>query len=132
MFSQYAGRWIPDSKARRRAILDRLSTWAPFSNSSPIEGVTKAIQRFYASDKRISLYVFGDDFSGGPMQNVVNTVRQKNASGSKGSRVRIHTVGFPVLMTQPGAGQNAARFAALMRKLAEDNNGSFVGLNSLK
>jgi hypothetical protein len=35
-------------------------------------------------------------------------------------------------MTQPGAGQNAARFAALMRKLAEDNNGSFVGLNSLK
>jgi hypothetical protein len=132
MFSQYAGRWIPDSNARRRAILDRLSTWAPFSNSSPSEGVTKAIQRFYASDKRISLYVFGDDFSGGLMQNVVNTVRQKNASGRKGRRVRIHTIGFPVLMTQPGAGQNAARFAALMRKLAEDNNGSFVGLNSLK
>lgn len=132
MFSQYAGRWIPDSTARRRAILDRLSSWAPFSNSSPVEGVTKAIQRFYASDKRISLYVFGDDFSGGLMQNVVNTVRQKNKSGSKGSRVRIHTVGFPVLLTQPGAGQNAARFAALMRKLAEDNNGSFVGLNSLR
>ncbi len=132
MFSQYAGRWIPDSNARRRAILDRLSSWAPFSNSSPVEGVTKAIQRFYASDKRISLYVFGDDFSGGPMQNVVNTIRQKNVSASKGSRVRIHTIGFPVLMTQPGAGKNAARFAALMRKLAEDNNGSFVGLNSLK
>ena len=27
---------------------------------------------------------------------------------------------------------NAARFAALMRKLAEDNNGSFVGLNSVR
>ena len=132
MFSQYAGRWIPDSNARRRAILDRLSSWAPFSNSSPVEGVTKAIQRFYSSDKRISLYVFGDDFSGGLMQNAVNTVRQKNASGNKGSRVRIHTVGFPVLMAQPGAAQNAARFAALMRKLAEDNNGSFVGLNSLR
>ncbi len=133
MFSQYAGRWIPDSKARRRAILDRLSTWAPFSNSSPVEGVTKAIQRFYAPDKRISLYVFGDDFSGGLMQNVVDTVRQKNSSGrSKDSRVRIHTIGFPVLLAQPGAGQNAARFAALMRRLAEDNNGSFVGLSSLK
>jgi len=132
MFSQYAGRWIPDSAARRRAILDRLSTWAPFSNSSPVEGVTKAIQRFYAADKRISLYVFGDDFSGGLMQNVVNTVRQENKSGGKNSRVRIHTVGFPVLLAQPGAGQNAARFAALMRKLAEDNNGSFVGLNSLR
>lgn len=132
MFSQYAGRWIPDSTARRRAILDRLSTWAPFSNSSPVEGVTKAIQRFYAADKRISLYVFGDDFSGGLMQNVVNTVRQENTSGGKNSRVRIHTVGFPVLLAQPGAGQNVARFAALMRKLAEDNNGSFVGLNSLR
>ena len=132
MFSQYAGNWIPDSTARRRAILDRLSSWAPFSNSRPVEGITKAIQRFYASDKRISLYVFGDDFSGGLMQNVVNTVRQKNAAGSKSSRVRIHTIGFPVLLTQPGAGANAARFAALMRRLAEDNNGSFVGLSSLK
>jgi hypothetical protein len=132
MFSQYAGNWIPDSKARRRAILDRLSTWAPFSNSSPVEGITKAIQRFYASDKRISLYVFGDDFSGGLMQNVVDTIRRKNTSGGKNSRVRIHTIGFPVLLTQPGAGQNAARFAALMRKLAEDNNGSFVGLSSLQ
>jgi hypothetical protein len=132
MFSQYAGNWIPDSTARRRAILDRLSSWAPFSNSSPVEGITLAIQRFYASDKRISLYVFGDDFSGGLMQDVVNTVRSKNMAGGKGSRVRIHTIGFPVLLTQPGAGQNAARFAALMRRLAEDNNGSFVGLSSLK
>ncbi len=132
MFSQYAGNWIPDSQARRRAILDRLSSWAPFSNSSPVEGITIAIQRFYAADKRISLYVFGDDFSGGLMQNVVDTVRRKNTSAGKGSRVRIHTIGFPVLLTQPGAGQNAARFAALMRRLAEDNNGSFVGLNSLK
>jgi hypothetical protein len=133
MFSQYAGNWIPDSNARRRAILERLSSWAPFSNSSPVEGITKAIGRFYASDKKISLYVFGDDFSGGLMQNVVDTIRKKNAAGSgKDSRVRIHTVGFPVLLAQPGAGQNAARFAALMRRLAEDNNGSFVGLTSLR
>ncbi len=132
MFSQYAGRWIPDSNARRRAILGRLSSWAPFSNSSPVEGVTKAIQRFYASDKRISLYVFGDDFSGGLMQDVIDTVRRKNKGGRQGSRVRIHTVGFPVLLTQPAAGRNAARFAALMRRLAEENNGSFVGLSSLR
>ncbi len=133
MFSQYSGRWIPDSQARRRAILQRLSSWAPFSNSSPEEGVSQAIQRFYAADKRISLYVFGDDFSGGNMQNVVNAVRQKNKlRGSKTSRVRIHTVGFPVLLGQPGTVQNAARFAALMRRLAEENNGSFVGLTSLR
>jgi len=46
--------------------------------------------------------------------------------------VRIHAVGFPVLFNQPAAGMNVARFAALMRRLAEENNGSFVGLNSLR
>ena len=36
------------------------------------------------------------------------------------------------IFSQAGAGMNVARFAALMRRLAEDNNGSFVGLNSLR
>jgi hypothetical protein len=133
MFSQYAGRWIPDSPARRRSILKRLATWAPFSNSSPVEGVTSAIRRFASPSKNISLYVFGDDFSRGSIQDVIDTVDHHNRTMKDGSRrVRVHAVGFPVLFTQPAAGMNVARFAALMRRLAEDNNGSFVGLNSLK
>ncbi|ORJ62868.1 hypothetical protein [Geothermobacter hydrogeniphilus] len=132
MFSQYAGRWIPDSKARRRAILNRLAGWAPFSNSSPVEGVVRAIQRFYAPDRRISLYVFGDDFAAGDMQAVIEEVRRRNAVAGRGSRVRIHTVGFPVQLIEPRAGRGAARFAALMRRLAEENNGSFVGLGRLR
>jgi hypothetical protein len=133
MFSQYSGRWIPDSPARRRSILKRLATWKPFSNSSPVEGITSAVRRFYAPDKKISLYVLGDDFSRGSIQEVVDTVDQINKSLRGGERrVRIHAVGFPVLLSQPGAGNNVARFAALMRRLAEDNNGSFVGLNSLR
>ena len=132
MFSQYAGRWIPDSPGRRRSIVARLGSWAPFSNSSPEEGVTRAIQRFYGKDKRISLYVFGDDFSKGSIHEVVTTVARKNRGRTaEDKRVRIHTIGFPVLFRQPGASANVARFAALMRKLAEENNGSFVGLNSL-
>ena len=133
MFSQYSGRWIPDSPARRRSILKRLATWKPFSNSSPVEGITSAVRRFYAPDKKISLYVFGDDFSRGSIQEVVDTVDQINKSLRGGERrVRIHAVGFPVLFAQPAAEMNVARFAALMRRLAEDNNGSFVGLNSLR
>jgi len=133
MFSQYAGRWIPDSPARRRSILKRLASWAPFSNSSPVEGVTSAIRRFYSPDRTISLYVLGDDFSRGSIQEVLDEVAQYNRTLSGGQRrVRIHAVGFPVLFTQPAAGMNVARFAALMRRLAEENNGSFVGLNSLQ
>ncbi len=130
LFSQYKGRWIKDTPARRKAILKRLSGWQPFSNSSPVEGVEAAIRRFYAKDKRISLYVFGDDFSRGSIQQVVDTVASLNKADTAGQRrVRIHAVGFPVLFTQGGLPVNSVRFAALMRKLAEDNNGSFVGLN---
>jgi len=133
MFSQYAGRWIPDSPARRRSILQRLASWAPFSNSSPVEGVTSAIRRFYSPDRNISLYVLGDDFSRGSIQEVLDEVSRYNRSQEDGRRrVRIHAVGFPVLFNQPAAGMNVARFAALMRRLAEENNGSFVGLNSLR
>jgi hypothetical protein len=60
MFSQYRGKWIPDTPARRQAIITRLSTWRAFSNSSPVEGITAAIQTFYSTDKKIGLYVFGD------------------------------------------------------------------------
>jgi len=133
MFSQYHGRWIPDSPARRRAIIQRLASWAPFSNSSPVEGIEAAIRRFYAGDKRISLYVFGDDFSRGSIQQVVDTVDHLNRADRAGKRrVRIHAIGFPVLFAQGGIPPNVVRFAALMRKLAEDNGGSFVGLNSVQ
>lgn len=131
MFTSYSGRWIPDTPARRRAINQRLVSWQPFSNSSPVEGIEAAIKRFYARNKRISLYIFGDDFSQGSIENVVNTVARLNRADASGKhRVRIHAIGFPVLFTAGGGNMNVVRFAALMRKLAEDNDGTFVGLNS--
>ena len=133
MYSQYKGKWIPDTPARRKAINKRLAGWLPFSNSSPVEGIEAAIRRFHAKDKRISLYVFGDDFSSGSIQSVIDTVAQLNRADKTGKRrVRIHAVGFPVLFNQGGMPINAVRYAALMRKLAEENGGSFVGLNSVR
>ena len=133
LFSEYQGKWIPDSPARRGAIVKRLAGWEPFSNSSPVEGIEAAIRRYHAGDKRISLYVFGDDFSSGSIQTVIDTVDALNRADATGRRrVRIHTVGFPVQFIPGGIPVNAVRFAALMRKLAEDNNGSFVGLSSTR
>ncbi len=132
MFSQYEGRWIPDSPARRRAILSVLSSWAPFSNSSPVEGITAAIHRFYASNKKISIYVLGDDFSKGSIQAVLDEVKRLNRSIRPGQqRVRIHAIGFPVLIKEAPSSPNLFRFANLMRRLAEENGGCFVGLNRL-
>jgi hypothetical protein len=133
MFQTYRGKWIPDTPARRRSINQRLASWKPFSNSSPVEGIEAAIRRFYAKDKRISLYIFGDDFSSGSIENVINTVTRLNRADRSGKhRVRIHAIGFPVLFSVGGMGNNVVRFAALMRKLAENNDGTFVGLNSIR
>jgi len=134
MFSQYSGKWIPDTPARRRAIISRLSTWRAFSNSSPVEGITAAIRTFYSTDKKISLYVFGDEFSGQRMQPVIDTVDRINKRTQDGSRrVRVHAVGFPVVMAKTRArGNTGERFATLMRILCQKNGGTFVGLNSTR
>ncbi len=134
LFSQYAGKWIPDTPARRRAIISALGSWNSFSNSSPVEGITAAINMFYSKDKKISLYVFGDEFSGIAIQPVINEVDRINKATKDGSRrVRIHAVGFPVIMEmtdQPG--NTGERFATLMRALCQRNGGTFVGLNSTR
>lgn len=134
MFSQYRGKWIPDSPARRRAILSRLAGWQAFSNSSPVEGITAAIRTYYSRDKKISLYIFGDEFSGNAIQPVVDEVERLNRAGSSGiRRVRIHAVGFPVVMGfTDKRGNTGERFAALMRVLCHRNGGTFVGLNSAR
>jgi hypothetical protein len=97
MFSRYAGKWIPDTPARRKAIMSQLKSWTPFSNSSPVEGITKAIRTFYSPEKKISLYVLGDEFTGGSIERVIDTIDRINREDDKGNRlVRIHSIGFPV------------------------------------
>ncbi|MCR9261299.1 MAG: hypothetical protein NXH95_16375 [Pseudomonadaceae bacterium] len=127
MFTRYAGQWIEDTPALRNSIIQTLQTWAPFSNSSPVEGITAAINTYYDPDKRISIYVFGDDYTGNSIEDVVEAVDRVNLADESGRRrVRIHAVGFPVYLDQPNA--RVYRFAALMRELAFRNDGTFVGL----
>ena len=74
LFSRYRGEWIPDTPARRSLILQNLRNWNVFSNSSPVEGITNAVRTFYDPGKKISIYVFGDEFTGASIQEVVQTV----------------------------------------------------------
>jgi hypothetical protein len=131
MFSSTRGDWIPDSPARRQSIMQRLRTWNPFSNSSPVEGIIEAIRTYYSPDRKISLYVLGDEFSGNSIRDVVNTVDRINGNGRDNERlVRIHAIGFPVVFSQPARYHTTGiRFATLMRELTRRNGGTFVGLN---
>jgi|LNFM01.1.fsa_nt_gb hypothetical protein len=134
MFPEYAGDWIPDTPARRRAVIERLSTWNAFSNSSPSEGIEAAIEQFYRPDRKISLYVYGDEFTGKSISDVANFVRRLNRPDRSGvPRVRIHAIGFPTQFANPPSMQmTGIRFSALMRELTRQNGGSFVGLNSFR
>ena len=129
MFNGYAGRWIPDSPRRRRIILEQLTTWRAFSNSSPVEGIEKAIRTFHAWDKEISIYVFGDEFTGESAQRVIDRVARLNRPDAHGRRlVRVHAVGFSIDTNDAEFQRTSRRFASLMRQLCVENGGTFVGL----
>jgi hypothetical protein len=127
MFSDYRGKWIPDSPARRKVILNLFRGWQAFSNSSPSEGIIAAIRTFWTRDHKISLYVFGDEFTGPSIQEVVDTVDRINRANGTGERlVRIHALGFPIPSQYPQ--HTSMRYSTLMRILCARNGGVFVGL----
>ena len=130
MFSQYAGKWIPDTPGRRQAIVNTMRTWRPFSDSNPVDGIIYAISTFWSADKKISIYVFGDEFSGRSIESVVRQIDAVNKVDANGDRmVRIHAVGFPFLFRGSGdIPPTAHRFSQLMRVLCDRNGGTFVAL----
>lgn len=131
MFSSYTGKWIPDTPGSRRNIISRLAGWNPYSDSSPVEGITQAINTFYQPGRRVSIFVFGDDYPRGSVESVVRYVDGINQADREGNRLmRIHAVGFPTQFSR-GTSPNALRYANLMRVLCERNGGSFVALTRL-
>ena len=134
MFRSYRNEWIPDTPTIRESIIDALRNWRVFSNSSPREGILEAIDAFYDPTKKISLYVYSDDFASGSIDAVVREVDRRNRVTDDGSRrVRIHAVAFPVYYEAfDGNLGTSARYAILMRELCQRNGGTFVALPTLR
>lgn len=132
LFSSYrGGSWIPDTPGRRKAIIGALRDWRTFSDSSPVEGIERAIRAFAQPGKKISIYVLGDEFTGASIQAVVQRIRRINPKDSRGvPRARIHGIGFPTQYSSGGISPTGIRFATLMRILCQENGGAFVGLTS--
>jgi len=130
MFQQHAGRWIPDTPQIRQSIKSQMRLWAPFSDSDPADGIAYAINTFWAPDKKISIYVMGDEFQGNSMEAVLRQIDGINVEDANGDRrVRIHAIGFPYSFGGgSGPPPSSRRFAGLMRVLCERNGGTFVGL----
>jgi hypothetical protein len=127
MFSSTKGQWLQDTPAQRQKVLTTMVNWKPYSNSSPVEGIGAAVQNWWSADKKISVYVIGDDFTGPSIEAALSAVRKYNPVDRHGRhKIRIHAIGMPHGPTSPGTINS--RFSALMRAMCDENEGTFVGL----
>lgn len=127
------GEWMEDSASLRTNIIQRMVDWDDLSNSSPRRGILQAINYYYDPDKKISLYVYSDDFSSGAgaINGLVREVDARNREDENGERrVRIHAVAFPVYWDHAGGMQTSWDYATLMRIITQRNGGTFVALPS--
>jgi hypothetical protein len=130
MFEGGPGRWLQDSAPLRERIRKTLSTWTPFSKSNPVPGIEQALRQYRAPGQRTSIYVIGDEFAGESMQAAADSIARLNAPDRSRPRARIHAIGF---LEGPGmAPFTNIQFSALMRAVAAQNDGTFVGLTNEK
>jgi len=115
LVSAYAKRWITDTPNMRARILRLFDLWTSASNSSPVEGLTRALTDFNSSTQDMSIYVLGDDYSGSDFDGAIETIRRLNKGGA-----RINAINF----ISPNAATD--RFSILMREIALDNGGTLV------
>lgn len=122
LLSAYAGRWIPDTPRRRQSVIRLFRTWNSTSNSSPVEGLHIALQRYAKPGLKLSIYIFGDDYTGGSYDPVIEILARLNTNAANGQRLaKVHAVGFVSPHTKE-------RFPILMRELTRQNGGTFLAL----
>lgn len=124
LVSAFTNKWIPDTDVNRRSAIRSIQRPSGASNSSPMEGLLFAIDTYAQNPReKVSIYVFGDDYSGGSYDQEVALVDNLNTFGINGNRRRakIHAVGFLV-------SSQKARFSTLMREITYRNRGTFLAL----
>jgi hypothetical protein len=127
MYEGTRGRWLADTAQQRKEIRERAKRWRVFSQSNPVPGMEEAVRSYWAPDRRVSVFVLGDEFTGDSIQEALDSIGALNKPAPDGRRpVRIHAIGFP-----EGADMSPftnIRFSALMRLICEQNDGTFVGM----
>ncbi len=127
MYEGTRGRWLADTAQQRKEIRERAKRWRAFSQSNPVPGMEEAVRSYSAPDRRVSVFVLGDEFTGDSIQEALDSIGSLNKPAPDGRRpVRIHAIGFP-----EGADMSPftnIRFSALMRLICEQNDGTFVGM----
>ncbi|RUO20845.1 VWA domain-containing protein [Aliidiomarina iranensis] len=122
MYSGQEGRWLPDTNTMRQRAIQGLGNFRGGA-SAPEVGIFRALELYRNEPGKVSLYVFGDDFRPGSLDQIVTEITQANMQADGTPKFRIHGIGF-----HRESYGNAAQFAAFMQAVAKRNRGAFVGL----
>lgn len=132
MMPDRKGFWLNDTPGLRNQALQAVLNYPILSISDPEPGIRRAFRdlktNLQAGDQ-MSIYVVGDDFRGST-QNFLGKLDRLNprmpATGKRA--VSISGIGFPTSRDpfQLGALQGNARFANIMREIAEAHDGVLI------
>ena len=132
MLRDRRGFWLPDAPGLRQQALRAVLNYPILSVSDPEPGVRKAfrdLQQILEPSDSMSLYVIGDDFRGSTQSFLLKLDRLNPRDSTTGKRpASISAIGFPTLINpfQIGAPQGNARFANIMREIAEAHDGVLI------
>ena len=122
MISGYDGRWMSDTPSTRSSAIKLFKNWSVVSNSSPVEGIEVSLRKYAKPNITTSIYVFGDDYTGGSFDAVIDKITKQNRVLSDGRQLaRIHGIGF----LSPSS---TDRYGILMRELTQRNGGTYIAL----
>ncbi|TDF36589.1 hypothetical protein EYS14_17865 [Alteromonadaceae bacterium M269] len=122
------GRWHKDTPRIRSTILAQMQNWSAFSNSSPVEGLQEALKTYAKPRASLSIYILGDEYTGGSYDPVINTLNELNTDRRTGDRIaRVHAIGFIPNVTGSNF-QTTRQFGTLMREVTRQNRGTFIAL----
>lgn len=133
MLGGRAGYWLPDTPGLRQQAFQQILRYPVASVSDPTPGLRRSLRdlkpRLTSADDRMSLYVIGDDFRGSTQSLLVKLDRLNPRDPQTQKRsVSISAVGFPTLTNpfQIGMPQGNARYANIMREIAEAHDGVLI------
>lgn len=132
MLGGRSGYWLPDTPGLRQQALQQILRYPVASVSEPEPGLRRAFRDLKPSlkgDDSMSIYVVGDDFRGSTQSLLIKLDRLNPRNPSTGKRpVSISAIGFPTLINpfQLGAPQGNARYANIMREIAEAHDGVLI------
>lgn len=123
----YAGKnkWAPDTASTRKGIIDLLevrSNWRAQSLSNPVNGIKTAINNHYIPDRKISIYLLGDDLmnAGEVVDRTIQEIDKINTDALSGNKkARIHGIVFA-----GSANPNLIDYANFIRQVTYRNDGT--------